>query len=271
MPSVADVLRQSGFSDEQIKGLDAKVITTFDGILSTATAAQERAELEHRSNRQFYESEIAPALNNWGTEKGNLEAELAFYRAQNEAARVNGFVPAEAPQHRDGQGRYVPNTPGSTPGSPTFDVQKIYERAGDAVGIIADLQWQHQQLYGVPMPISPTELIRQADAQRLDPKLYAAKAFNWDSKRAELQKKSEEEHDAGIRKQAEAARDAYWAERTGSNPDVRPPQPSRYSDMSRAVHAKALPDPLQLNDQQRRAATAQMIRKDISERGNDAA
>lgn len=306
MPTVAEVLKETGFTEEQIKALDPKALTAFDGILSTAekerkdaTSARDQAELAQRSNVEFYETKIAPSLTAWEEEKGRIEndrakasAEAAFYRTQAEEAKKSGFIPTEAPgfdpskfnsQPRDGQGRYVPNAPGSTPGSPTFDVNQVYQRAGDAVGVIADLQWEHQRLFGQPMPISPTELIRQADAVKLDPKTYASRTFNWETRRQQLAQEDEKKRSEKIAsdatapfevklKEAEEQRkkdlaelDRKWAERTGNNPDVRLPQPSRYADHMRAVKANEMPDPLTLNDQQRRALTSTMIRKELSE------
>ena len=311
MPTVAEVLKQTGFTDEQIKALDPKAMTAFDGILSTAekerqdaVTARDQAELAQRSNAEFYETKIAPSLTGWEEEKIRIEnertravAEAAYYRTQAEEAKKSGLIATEVPgfdaskfnlspaptQTRDSQGRYVPNAPGSTPGSPTFDVQQIYQRAGDAVGVLANLQWEHQRLYGVPLPISPTELIKQADAVKLDPMVYAARTFNWDARRQQMQeeearknrekiaaeavapweqkiKDAEEKH-----KKDMAELDRKWAERTGNNPDLRRPADSKYTEIQRAVNAKELPDPLLLNDQQRRAQTATMIRKDLAE------
>ena len=184
MPTVQEILKQTGLSDEQIAALDAKAITAFTGVLTTAeqkeqaaqqaaqkaeqdrqvaaesakkaeeervaaAAAKEAAEVAQRSNAKFYDESIAPALNTWGTEKANLEAQAAFYRAQNEAARNAGFVPADAPaftpqtpaapgntQPRDGQGRYVAGAPGATPGSPTFTMEAIDQRLGNGISNI---------------------------------------------------------------------------------------------------------------------------------------
>jgi hypothetical protein len=309
MPTVEEVLRESGFTDEQIAGLDQKAVTAFTGVLSKAErerqeakAAQDAAELAQRSNVDFYENKIAPSLVQWEEEKQKLEnekarqaAEAAFYRTQAEEAKKSGFIAADAPSfvaptpttttttNRDPQGRYVANAPGGTPGSPQFfDVNKVYERAGDAVGVIADIQWEHQRLFGQPLPISPTELVRQADAVKLDPKTYASRTFNFDARRQQMQADEEKakadkiaadaiapyeqklkEADE-LRKKEVAENDRKWAERVGSNPDVRKPmENARYTDIQRAVKANEIPDPLSLNDQQRRSLTAQMIRKDI--------
>ncbi len=335
MPTVQEVLKQSGLSEEQIAALDAKAISAFTGVLTTAeqerqtaqaaaakaeqdrtaaqqavekaeqervaaAKAQEAAEIAQRSNAQFYDESIAPALNNWGTEKANLEAQAAFYRAQNEAARAAGFVPTEAPafqfqnptsggqptgaQQRDSNGRYVSGAPGGTPGSPTFaGVDELRRDVGSALGVLTDIQWKYQSLYGKPLPISPTELVKQADALKLDPSAYAAHTFKFAEREAEMVRKAQEDHDAEIaakasapyeQKLAEAAKaaaeavaanDRKWAEKIGNNPDVRIAQPSRFADVARAVKANERPDPLSLNESQRRQATSQAIRQEASE------
>ncbi len=274
MPTVEEILRQSGFSDDQIKGLDQRAVGAFGSILTEAVAAKEQAELAQRSNVDFYENKIAPSLANWDEERQRIEnqraqaaAEAAFYRTQAEAARASGFIPADAPsyqQQRDPQGRYVAGA-GATPGSPGFDVNQVYQRAGDAVGVIADIQWEHERLFGAKMPISPTELIRQADSVKLDPRTYAAKRFDWDKRREEIQKKEQEEHDAKIRAEAKAESDRQWSEKIGSNPDMRMPVPSRYADLPRAVQSGTRPDPLMLAEGERRQATRLAIRTELSE------
>jgi hypothetical protein len=309
MPTVEEVLRESGFTDVQIKALDPKAITAFGGVLSTAererheaTKAREAAELAQRSNVDFYENKIAPSLANWEEEKQKIEneraraaAEAAFYRTQAEEAKKGGFIATDAPgfdatkfananpnQPRDGQGRYVAGA-GPTPGSPGFDVNTVYQRAGDAVGLIADIQWEHERLFGSKMPISPTELIRQADSVKLDPRTYAARTFNWDTRRQQMSEEEAKKHDDVIRAEANAPleqklkeqeaefkkkldeRDRQWAERIGSNPDIRRPVDSKFADVTRGVKDGTIPDPLMMTDQQRRALTSSMIRKDIAE------
>lgn len=280
MPTVEEVLRQSGFNDQQIAEMDQRAITAFSGVLTSANQQREAAELAQRNNVDFYENRIAPSLVAWDEEKQRMDneraraqAEVAFYRTQNEQARAAGFVPTDAPGYqppRDGQGRYVAGAPGATPGSPTyFDVSKVYEKAGDAVGILSDIQWEHERLFGKPMPISPTELVRRADAVKLDPRSYASREFNFDGRRAELQKAEQEKHDEAIRKDATAAADRRWSEKLGSNPDMRVPMENvRMSEVAKAVRTGSRVDPLLMNDQQRRVATSQAIREEIQENSN---
>ena len=276
MATVEQILRDSGFTDEQIKGLEPRAITAFSGVLSQAESEHRAAEQAKQAYSDMYEHQIAPALVSFDersaaqeNEKARMAAELAFYRTQNEQGRAAGFIPSDAPTYpgRDQQGRYVANAPGSTPGSPQyvgaapqFDVNQIYQRAGDAVSVIADIQYEHQRLYNQPMPITPSELIKQADAHRMDPKTYASRTFNWDQKKQELATAQQKLHDDQIR----ADERRIVSERLGSNPDIRQPVPSRFSDIRRAQDAKLIPDPLSLNETERRQATRTMIREDIS-------
>jgi hypothetical protein len=314
MATVAEVLRESGFTDEQIAAMDQRAITAFTGVLTEADkqraeakVAQDAAELAQRSNVDFYENKIVPSLTQWEEEKQRIEnerataaAQAAFYRTQAEEAKKSGFIAADAPgfdpakfvppnpvQPRDNQGRYVAGAPGATPGSPTFNVNEFAAKAGDAMGIIADISWAHQSLFGKPLPISPTQLIAQADALKLDPMTYASRTFNFDGRRQQMQQEEEKakadkiaaearapleaqlkEKDEQLKKDL-AENDRKWAERVGSNPDLRRPQENaKYTDIQRGISNKEIPDPLMLNDQQRRALTSTMIRKDIAETAN---
>jgi hypothetical protein len=330
MPTVQEILKQSGLNDEQIAAVDAKVMAGVTGVLTAAEQAQhtaqeaaakanadllatqqaqekadkerqaavqekEAAETIKRANEQYYAESIVPALNTWGTEKANLEAEIAFYRKQNETARNSGFIAAEAPkftppeasfseaQVRDNKGRYAANVPGATPGSPTFTMEDVRNGLGSTLGTLTDIQWKYQTLFGKPMPISPTELVRQAEAVKLDPATYAARTFQFTEKETEIARRAQEEHDAKIRAEAVApfeaklaekdkavdeaikANDRKWAEKIGSNPDVRIAETSRFADVTRAVKAGERADPLSMNDSQRKIATRQAIRSEIVE------
>lgn len=340
MPTVQDILKQSGFTDEEIATWDAKKLAalgnTWTSVEQTAaqkeqaateaatkaeqerkaateavakaeqervaaSKAQEAAEVAKRANEQFYAESVAPALNTWASEKSNKEAEIAFYKTQLEGARTNGFVPTDAPkftppeivppanQARDNQGRYVANAPGGTPGSPTFTMQDVRDGLGSTLGTLTDIQWKYQTLYNKPMPISPTELVRQADAVKLDPAAYAARTFQFQEREAEIARKAAEDHDAKIKAEATAPYEARLAEakkageeavkakvrelteKFSSNPDVRIAQPSRFADVARAVKAGERPDPLMLNESQRKMATRQAIHSEIAENAGNAA
>jgi hypothetical protein len=162
-------------------------------------------------------------------------------------------------------------------------MEDVRNGLGQTIGTLTDIQWKYQRLFNEPLPISPTQLVREAEAQRLDPVVYAEKRFNFQAREQEIQRKAAEEHDAKIRaeaaapfeaklKEAEAARqkaieetDRKWAEKIGSNPDVRIAQPSRFADVARAVKANERPDPLNLNESQRRQATSQAIHQELAE------
>lgn len=334
MATVQELLKQSGFTDEQITALDAKVINAFGGVLTTAeqerqaaqqaaakaeqerkataeisakveqdkeaaAQAKEAAEVAERSYRQFYDESIAPALNTWGTEKANLEAQMAFYRTQNESARAGGFIPQEAPgyqpqdsgqannqlsQQRDLKGRYVAGSNNGTPGSPVFTMEDIDERLGNGLSNIGWAMQEYARLNsGQFLPDPFDKLALEANNARLPFRDYVARKYDFSGKQTALQQKTQQEHDAQISAAAEkpwqekiaimekemheklAAKDKEWAEKIGSNPDVRIAQPSRFADVARAVKANERPDPLGLNEQQRRVATSQAIRKDITE------
>lgn len=321
--TVQEILKQTGFTDEQIAALDARAITAFTGVMTTAELAQQaavqaaakaeadrvaaqaaldNAELVKRSNTEFYETKVIPGLTGWEaeqtrllTEKANADALAAFYKAQNDSARTAGFVPADAPAFtpaagaqppRNPAGQYVAGGNQGTPGSPSFqlDPNQIAGRIGDVAGSISDLQWKYQQLYGQPLPIAPSQLIAEADQQKLSPTDYAARKFNFAARETELAAQRKAADDDKLRKEEAArvtaefeakiktmqdeqtAKDRARAEQVGNNPDVRQaPGASKFAEITRAVKAGERPDPLSMTDAQRRAATRQQIHAEISE------
>jgi len=271
MATVHEILLQSGFSPSQIAQLDANAVAAFSNVLSIAQQERQAAELAGRANTEFYETRIVPALTSWEAEQQQLEAakaraeqQAAFYR---QAAIAAGLVSGDE-QARDGQGRYIAGSGTGTPGSPTFiDPQEVVKRASDGLAILSDIQWRHQNLYGAPLPLSPSKLVGEADAAGLDPATYANRKFKFSEREQELERKRQQAHDDQIRHDAVAERDKFWSEKSGSNPDVRQsPGSSKYGEVRRAVAEGKAPDPLKLTDQQRRSATRQAIHKEIEQR-----
>jgi hypothetical protein len=264
MPTVQEVLKESGFNDEQIAAMDQKAVAAFTNVLSTAEAAKQ-------ANIDFYDNQIAPSLVAWDAEKSRIEnekarlsAEAMFYKTQAEEAKKSGFIPNDAPgfQPRDAGGRYVA---GPT-GSPVFQPEEVIKRAGDGLAMIATIDWKYRSLFdGKPMPISPTQLIAQADARKMDPMTYAEQTFGFQRREQELQQERQAQHDNKIKQDAVAERDKYWAERTGNNPDIRAPQENvKITEIARAVRSGQRQDPLLMSETERRLQTRQAIREDIA-------
>jgi len=330
MPTVAEVLKQSGFSDEEIAKLDGRVSTAFSGVLSSAEAEKkaaadalakaeetrkaaeaaevearkraEKAELVERSNKEFYDGNIVPALNSWEDrwkqmeiESTKKEAEIAFYKTQLDGAKKSGFITGDIPaftftppatipgapqnpaQPRDSQGRYTPGVPGSTPGSPTL--------IDDVRSALSDTTWtlqQYQKLYGQMYPGDAMEDAREAAALKLPYRDHVSRKYKFNERAQELQLEAQKRHDEEVRsavakeyedklKQAQETAKAdlekqrrEWAERTGSNPDVRSTEPSRMQEVQRAVKEGTRPDPLTLNSRERTKVTRQQINERIS-------
>lgn len=329
--SVKDALKASGFTQEQIDAIDMRALTVFDVAMTTADsdraaataaqvkadadfkaateavakaeqarqdaiAAKDLAELQGRSNTEFYEQKIVPGLTSWDEEKTKLEnervkamAEAAFYRTQNEGAKAGGFIPTDAPGFvppvADPKPGYVPGA-GGTPGSPTFmDANKLAAQFSDKAAVLTNIDWRYRKLYGDVMPIAPSQLIAEADAQKMDPTAYAEKKFNFSGREAELNATRQREHEAKIAADATAAANAEadvrmkareaefaakekkFAEQGGNNPDVRTPQGSaKFTEIKRAVEQGERPNPLKMTDAQRRAATRNAIHSEIDAR-----
>lgn len=322
MPSVAEILAQTGFTKEQIDALDPKMITAFGSVLTAseqkeqaalkaaqdaevarvaAKTSQDATELERRSLSEFYDTKVMPGLVGFEEEKKqletariNAESKATFYETQIKGLKDAGFLPADSPAFvvpnpvnngngnngtRDGQGRFV----AGTSGSPTFDPGQLTAKVGDAYNTINDIMYEHQVLFGKPLPIPPSQLIAQADALKLSPAAYAERTFNFTAKKQEMAEVQRKEHDAQVAKQASDARDAEhkievekmrsefeaqkkkMAEGAGNNPEIRVAVSSKLPEVARATKAGERKDPLKMTDNERRVYTRQMIHKDIEE------
>lgn len=273
---------------------------------AAAKAAQEAAELQKRSVDEFWQNTYNPGVTAWEAERAklaeqaaNAEAKAAYYEKQRESYLTTlGIKPEDAPAFtppannnngtgtRDGQGRFVPGTTGS----PVFDPQTIISRVGDGMNTISDIQWRYQTLYGgQSLPIPPSELIRQADAMKLSPSDYAARTFKFAEKEEERRQAAAKAHDDQVASAAATAKESEWkakmdareaefaakeklrAEQGGNNPEVRVAVSSRIPELQRQVISKDLPDPLMMNENQRRANTTKMIRDQIAAKDQAAA
>ncbi len=272
MPTVNEILKASGLSDEQIAAIDAKVVTGLTQVVSTADQTLEQAELAKRAQQQQYDTEIAPALDKWANDSAAAATKIAAYEAALKAAKEGGFQIPEiltqatsptAAGTRGPDGKFVAGA-GEVPGSPKF-VENLRNEAAVAVLGIADLNWKYQTLFGKPMPDSPSILIREANAQRLDPVVYAAKKYDFAGRESTIKAEEQKKRDDAIRAEVSAAKDKEWAEKVGNNPMIRQAEASKFSTLDKAVKAGERPDPLKMNREQRHAATSQVIRKEIAE------
>ncbi len=265
--TVAEILKETGMTEEQIAALDPKVTTGFTTILSTAEQAQNKAELAQRATNEKFETEISPALDAWANEKASLSSKIAAYDAALKAAEEGGFkipdilktaVVTPTPA-RATDGKFVPGTTGS----PEF-VKSLRDDLGASFSFVADTTWKYRQLYGAEMPDSPTTIIREAAAQRMQPADYAAKKYNFAGKEAEKTAADAKAHDEAVAKAAVEENDKKWAERVGSNPMVRQGEESRFSAIRTAVSKNERPNPIGLTREERHRSTSQAIQKEIA-------
>jgi hypothetical protein len=326
MITLAEVLLKSGWTQEQIDALDAKARTGLTdyvtGIEQTAAqkekaaselavkaeadrkaqeaavvaakAAQEAAELQNRSVKDFWDNTYNPGIAAAEAEKTRLakeaadaKAEAAFYKAQRESyLGTLNIKPEDAPVFTPPAATIPAVDPNKTPGTPTFTINQVRDELGNSLGTVANIQWEYRNLYGREMPISPTELLRQSEANKFkDPATYANSIFKFAEKREEIRQAEAKAHDDAIAAAAVAAKDESHklelkkitdefsakerlrAEQAGSNPDTKlPPGSSKFSDLRRAQQAGERKDPTKMTPQERRQTTLDNIHKALEER-----
>ena len=333
MPTVAEVLKQSGLTQEQIDAIDAKAISALNGYVTTveqsaqhaatkaeedrkaaeaasasAKVAQDAAELQKRSVDEVWQNTYNPGVAAWEAEKAVLAqkaadeaAAAAFYKAQNDALKEQGIILKDAPNFtppatpppgtvRNDKGQFVPNVPGSTPGSPTFTLEQIDQRLGNGISNVGWAMQEYQRLTGgqfLPDPFD--QLDREATNQKLPFRDYVARKYDFAGKQQAIVQKQQQEHDATVAATERAKADADWkakldareaefavkerqhAERAATGSPVSVAVSAKIPELQRRVETKELPDPLLMNENQRRANTAKMIRDQIAESKSQAA
>jgi hypothetical protein len=281
--TVAEVLKETGWTDDDIKTLDQKKMDGLTRVVTSANEAQEKGELALRAQREEYDKNIAPALANWADHDTVLSTRLAAAEQFINKVKDSGYLPKEildviptitssAPSSTPRQGpdgKFVAGA-NPSPGSPGFvDVKKeLANELGSAFSFAADTQWKYRTLFGQEMPDAPTALIREAAANRMSPTDWAAKKYNFVAKDQERVAAAEKAKIDAAVKEAVTAKEREWSEKTGNNPMIRTPQESAFSNVSKAVAEGKRQDPLKMTTEQRRASTHANIQKEFADRSS---
>lgn len=274
MKTIAEILKESGLTDEQIKAIDAKAVQALTTYADTANQTLEAADLAKRAQQEQYDKEIAPALDKWANDSASLAAQRDYYKTLAEKAKEGGFIPGDAPftpptvaagsPVKGPDGKFVANS-GATPGSPQFDPEPLRRELGTAFAFAADTQWKYRSLFNRELPDSPTALIREATANRMSPQDWAAKKYGFAEREGKIKEEQQKAHDDKIRQEAMAESDRKWSEKVGSNPDLNIARESSFTALSKATQTGQRKDPLKMSPEERKSNTHQTISKEIAE------
>jgi len=237
MATVQEILKAAGLGDEIAAGLPKEVVTALTGYVSEAdtklTAAQQ-AEVqaaEFRRQAELDKKEVTDYVANYGaklTETASLEAKNKALVTYLQSLKDQGFD-VTIPE--------VTATPGmkpAVPGSPAIGANAVDENAilgkvGTVMSQWLDANNEHIRLYGTPIPEPSTTLADEARNARKPIGQYIAEKYKFKDKQterqqADFQKKVDDQVAAKL---AEEKR--KLAEAAGSNPNLRPGEPSRAS------------------------------------------
>jgi hypothetical protein len=245
VPTVAEVLKQSGLSQEQIDALDAKVLTGVNNYVSTvynaaeqkeksaselavkaeadrkaqeaaeaaAKTALDAAELQKRSVDEFWNNTYNPGIAAAEVEKTRLAkiatdaaAETAWYKAQHASLKDLGFVPADAPVFTPPAAVETPKTPGT----PTFTDEQINQRIGSGLSNSVWALQEYQKFTGQFLPDPIDQLAQEATQQKLPFRDYVARKYDFAGKQKAAQEAAAKAHDDSIRTARDAEKDLEW-------------------------------------------------------------
>jgi hypothetical protein len=276
--TVEEMLRQKGYTDERIKALDQALVQDFQAVLQEAETARQAAEAHNAESKEIerrynhmYANEIVPKLNEWGTDKVNLEARVEeaerraeFYRKQNEGARTAGFLPTDAPGYkpptepaRGSDGRYVAGG-NPVPGSPGQQDPREF-----MIHLASEMDWArnaYEQRYGPGMPegYSFRDELTNAGRKAMPFRDYFSEKYKFADKDKEIALKKQKDHDDGVIKEARQKWEKELAERGGSNPNLRPAAASHHATVRKGIEAGKWKDPVKLTPEQRHRQTTEM-------------
>lgn len=235
MPSVAEVLKSAGITDEVASGLPKEVVAALGGYVAEAdvklsTAAQESSKAEEaRRQAELERKEIDAYVKKYElslNEQGSLEAKNKALTAYVESLKSQGFD-VKIPGVDEGAKPVVPGSPAI--GGNAVDEGKILGRVGNVMSQWLDANNEHIRLYGTPIPDPSTNIAEEAARARKSVGEYIAEKYQF---KARQSAKEKEVYDARVAADVKAKVDETLraeAEKRGSNPNLRPGESSRSS------------------------------------------
>jgi hypothetical protein len=239
MPTVQELLKSSGLTDEVIAGLPKEAITTFGGVLTEAntklsTAAQEAQKAEEaRRQAELERKEVTEYVNKYETslnEQGSLKAKYDAAVAYLESLKTQGFdvkIPGAETGNGNGKKPVVPGSPAM--GDNAVDEGKILGRVGNVMSQWLDANNEHIRLYGVPIPDPSTTIAEEAARARKSVGDYIAEKYQFKARQTAKEKEAYDARVAADVAAKVAERDRLDAEKRGSNPNLRAGESSRNS------------------------------------------
>ena len=235
MATVAEILKAAGIGDEIAAGLPKEVVTALTGYVSEAdtklTTAQKEAEKAAELRRQaaLEKDETKTYVEQYGTkltDQASLQAKYDATVTYLKSLKDQGFD-ITIPEVTPGAKPAVPGSPAM--GANAVDENAILGKVGSVMSQWLDANNEHIRLYGTPIPEPSTTLADEARNARKPIGQYIAEKYQFKTKQSEreqqaFQKRVDEQVAAKL---AEEKR--KLAEAGGSNPNLRPGEPSRAS------------------------------------------
>ena len=230
--------QESGLTDDELKAWEATLgDAKFKGFLTkimkaneSEGAARRKAETELQQFTARYENEFVPEMRKVVQDSLENEGETAALRAKLAKAKEYGVVPED-----DTTANANPNPPRAQ-GSPDpnlvnrDDFSRFSTAQANTVVALQNLSAEHFSLFGTPLG-GVDELVTEVNRQhQLGNRQFTLKnaweqKHNVAEKRAEQTAAAQRKHDDEIT--AKAVKE--YAEKNGSNPNLRTGRPSRFS------------------------------------------
>lgn len=221
---------------------DPKLRSTLEKQYGAIVTERDTYKQRDTEWQQLRDTVYQPQISRAEEEAARIRLEAAGLREQVQIAKDYGYITADQQQEADRKQRerqalaaheYDPKR------HPTFaDVEKFAEAEGQAIALASDLAAEYAYLNGGKSLFEyeaeidgrrmrgMTALREEAKRSRKNLDAYVSEKFNFRGKREEMSAKRQQEHDDAIAKAATEKANLEWAQRVGSNPNLRPAVPS---------------------------------------------
>jgi hypothetical protein len=241
--TLEEILKADGWTDADLAAQaavlnDSRLRATLEkqyGAVVTERDTYKQRDTEWQDLRdRVYQPQITRAEE----EAARVRMEAAGLREQVQIAKDYGYLTADQQQEADRKQREraaLASTEYDPKRHPTFDdVTKFAEAEGQAIALASDLAAEYAYLNGGRSLFEyeteidgrrmrgMTALREEAKRSRKNLDQFVSEKFNFRGKREEMATKRQQEHDDAIAKAATEKANLEWAQRMGSNPNLRP-------------------------------------------------
>lgn len=246
--TLEEILKQDGWTDSDLAAQaatlnDPRLRATLEKQYGAITSERDTYKQRDTEWQQLRDTVYQPQISRAEEEAARIRLEAATLREQVQIAKDYGYLTADQQQEAERKQRErtaLAATEYDPKRHPTFDdVAKFAEAEGQAIAMASDIAAEYAYLnsgksifeYETELDgrrlRGMTALREEAKRSRKNLDQFVSEKFDFRGKREALTRQRQQEHDDAIAKAATEKNNLEWAQRVGSNPNLRSAVPSQ--------------------------------------------